>query len=186
MLPVMSRSSSSDLEKGVPPPRRSRGKCCCVLFCILLLLATLAIGGFAFYEYVIKPRIVDRYLLSDIEGNGSTTTSAPSRLQTVIPTATSPSFNGAVGGYIPAVGVWNKADEDVLDSKGDGSSQVTDQGASGNDQFDNSVGIKSTIITTKPTSSAYYASYPSSATTQDFLGNETVANGDRGTMDLGS
>lgn len=170
MLPVMPGSSSSDLEKGVPPPRRPRGKCCCVLFCILLLLATLAIGGFAFYEYVIKPRIIDRYLLSDIEGSGSTTTSAPSRLQTVIPTATSPSFNGAVGGYIPAVGVWNKADEDVLNSKGDGNSQVMDQGVSDNGQSDNSVGMNDIIITTTPTSSAYYAHYPSPATTQDWDG----------------
>lgn len=173
MLPVMSGSSSSDLEKGVPPPRRSRGKCCCVLFCILLLLATLAIGGFAFYEYVIKPRIIDRYLLPHIEGNGSTTTSSPSRLQTVIPTATSPSFNGAVGGYIPAIGVWNKADEDVLNSKGDGNSQVMDQGASDNGRSDNSAGISGSIITTKPTSSAYYASYPSPATMQDWDGYQS-------------
>ncbi|KAE8543513.1 hypothetical protein D1P53_000228 [Cryptococcus gattii VGV] len=129
-----------------------------------------SIGGFAFYEYVIKPRIIDRYILSDIEGNGSTTTSAPSRLQTVIPTATSPSFNGAVGGYIPAVGVWNKADEDALNSNGNINSQVMDQGASVNGQSYNSVGINGAIITIKPTSSAYYASYPSPATTQDWDG----------------
>lgn len=156
-------SSSSDLEKSVPPPpRRSRGKCCCVLFCILLLLAALSVGGFALYQYVIKPRIIDTHLLSDIEGNGSATTSIPTQLQTVIPTATSPSFNGAVGGYTPAIGVWSKADKDALDGEGNGS-RVVDQDVSNNGQSDNSAGIDDTIITIDHTTSAS-ASDPSSAT----------------------
>ncbi|ALO68990.1 hypothetical protein CNF02395 [Cryptococcus deneoformans JEC21] len=160
----MSRSSSPDIEKGVPPPpRRSRGKCCCILFCVLLLLAALAVGGFALYEYVIKPRIIDTHLLSDIDGNGSTTASAPTLLQTtVIPTATSPSFNGAVGGYTPAIGVWSKADKDDLDGEGDGSGTV-DQDVSNDGQSNNSAGIDDAIMAIDHTTSAS-ASDPSSAT----------------------